>query len=47
MFVSKDILEHMRRVCIQFLNLLDDALGIQRTILPKDERRKLRQLDKQ
>lgn len=44
MLISTDILESMRRVLIQFLNLIDDCL-IQagalkcRTILPAEERR--------
>lgn len=46
MFISKDILENMRRVCIHFLNLLDDALGLPRTLMSKEERRRERQLDK-
>lgn len=45
-FVPKDVLENMRRVVIQLLNLLDDALGIQRTIPSKEDRYKLRQLNK-
>ena len=46
LFVPKDVLENMRRVVIQLLNLLDDALGIQRTIPSKEDRYKLRQLNK-
>jgi hypothetical protein len=46
MLISKDILENMRRVVIQLLNLLDDALGYCRTVPSKEERRRLRQLDK-
>jgi hypothetical protein len=32
MLIDKNILESMRRVVIQLLNLLDDALGNRRTI---------------
>jgi hypothetical protein len=46
LYVPRDVLENMRRVVIQLLNLLDDALGIQRTIPSKEDRYKLRQLNK-
>lgn len=44
MLINLDILQSMRRVCIQFLNLIDDCLiqaGVLkcRTILPAEERR--------
>jgi hypothetical protein len=46
LFVPKELIENMRRVVIQLLNLLDDTLGIQRTIPSKEDRYKLRQLSK-
>ena len=44
LFIPREVIENMRRVVIQLLNLLDDALGIPRTIPSKEERRKLRDL---
>lgn len=38
MLISRDILESMRRVVIQLLNLLDDALGNCRTIPHRHDR---------
>lgn len=46
MFISKSVLEDLRRAIIGLLNLLDDALGIPRTLPSKEERRKSRQLDR-
>lgn len=42
LFVSREVIENMRRVVIQLLGILDDALELPRTIPDKDERKTLR-----
>lgn len=40
--LDRAALENIRRVVIILLNLIDDALGQERTIAPKEKRRKER-----
>jgi len=45
MYISQDILETMRRVLIQFLGLIEDALQRPRSISDKNVRRPNRPTD--
>ena len=40
----RQLLEHVRRVIIELLGLLDDTLGLQRTVPSKEDRHLLRKL---
>lgn len=42
MSLDRCTLEALRRALIMLLNAIDDALGLPRTIAPKDERRMVR-----
>jgi len=46
MQLDKSLIEDARRLIIQLLNLFDDMLGIPRTLPSKEDRYKLRQLNK-
>ena len=41
MLTDKVFLERFRRIIIELLNALDDALGLPRTVPPKSQRRKM------
>lgn len=44
--LDKRLIEDARRVLIQLLNIFDDMLGVPRTIPSKEDRYRLRQLQK-
>lgn len=43
--IDKSVLIHIRSLIIQLLNALDDALGYDRTIPNKEQRRLLKKLN--
>lgn len=41
--IDRKVLEHLRRIIIELLCVLDEALGLPRTVPSKEQRRKLQQ----